>query len=298
MARVGSETIRRSIHGLLHKLPDDAATDGELLDRFVDRADEAAFTLLVGRHGRLVYNACLRILRNAADADDAFQAAFFVLARKAGAIRKRASVASWLYGVAYRIALRAKVARSRAPAQGALTNDEVAMAPHDSTDGAWRELRPLLDGEMDRLPEIYRAPLLLCYFEGKSNEEAARQLGWPCGTVKGRLARARVLLRDRLARRGVNLSTAALTACLTEQAMAAPVPTHLVSTTVSATMTVAAGEAAAAGALSARAAAFAKGESHSMFLTNLKIVTAALICTGVGAWATIGGYQAWAERPS
>src|SRR5262249_19762762 len=159
-------------------------------------ADQAAFAELVGRHGRLVHNLCLRILRDVHDAEDAFQATFLVLAKKAGVIRKRDSVSSWLYGVAYRIAVRAK-AQGRSVSE--LASEGIDMAqPDPSNDAAWRELCPLLDGELERLPEKYKAPLLLCYFEGKSNDEAARLLHWPAGTVKGRLARARELLRRRL----------------------------------------------------------------------------------------------------
>jgi RNA polymerase sigma factor (sigma-70 family) len=274
---------------------DDATTDGQLLERFATLRDEAAFAELVQRHGRLVHNVCLRILRDVHDAEDAFQAVFLVLARKAGAIRKRDSVASWLYGVAHRIAVRAKV-QSRG--RGAAPSESVDMAqPDPANEAAWRELQPLLDRELDSLPEKYKAPLLLCYFEGKSNEEAAQLLHWPSGTVKGRLARARDLLRKRLEQRGLALPIGTVLACLSGQAMAASPPADLFAVTVKATMSVVAGTAAPAGGVSAQAVALSQGELLTMFVTKMKFATALVLLAGLGVWTTMSGYQALAERP-
>src|SRR5207237_3445930 len=133
---------------------------------------------------------------------------------KAGSIRKRPSVGSWLFGVAFRTALKARARAARRRFHERAIMHPTTTGPNEEI--VWRELRPLLDAELDRLPEKYRAPLVLCYLEGKTNEEAARQLGWPRGTVAGRLARARALLRGRLARRGLALSAAALAGALSQ----------------------------------------------------------------------------------
>ena len=296
MTRGAVATVLGHLHGLIGPPPDEESTDRQLLERFVAGGDEAAFALLVGRHGRLVYNLGLRILRNAADAEDAFQATFLVLARKAAAIRNRDALASWLYGVAFRISVRAK---AQAPRHEPSLGEEADMAqPDPANQAAWRELQPLLDHELDRLPEKFKILLLLCYFEGKSNEEAARQLGWPSGTVKGRLARARELLRQRLGRRGLTLSIGTVIGFLSQEAMAAPLPSRLVRSTISATAQVVAGTATPAGTVSARTVALTKGELHSMFIAKLRIMTAVAVVASVGAWASVAGYQAWAERPS
>ncbi len=176
-------------------------TDGQLLDDFVTRGDEAAFEVIVWRHGAMVFNLCKRLLHDGHEAEDAFQAAFLVFARKAGSIGKGESVGSWLYKVAYRVALRAraKAARRNIPTEA---TDEVP-AREEPDDVVWRDLRPVLDEEIDRLPEKYRVPFVLCYLEGHTNEEAAEQLGCPKGTVLSRLSRGRERLRSRLALAGL-----------------------------------------------------------------------------------------------
>jgi RNA polymerase sigma-70 factor (ECF subfamily) len=172
------------------------AGDGELLERFRLRRDEASFAALVRRHGPMVLGVCSRILGNAHDAEDAFQVTFLVLAKKAGSLARPDLLANWLYGVAYRTARKA---RGRALRQGEHERqaEVMARAQPDPQEPA-RELREVLDEELNRLPEKYRAPLVLCYLEGKTNEEAARQLGWPVGSMSARLARGRGLLRARL----------------------------------------------------------------------------------------------------
>jgi RNA polymerase sigma factor (sigma-70 family) len=200
-------------------------SDAMLLERFVTSREEAAFATLVQRHGPVVLGACRRVLRDEHEAEDAFQATFLLLARKAAEIPWRDSVGGWLCAVAHRLSLNARCGTARRcryetpmaalarPGPG-VSSDEVLEECHSQgdplTEIARRELRRVLDDELDRLPEKYRAPVVLCYLEGMTNEEAARELGWPTGSMSRRLDRARVLLRQRLASRGLGLSLLAL----------------------------------------------------------------------------------------
>jgi RNA polymerase sigma factor (sigma-70 family) len=206
-------------------------TDSDLLERFVTAHDESAFEGLVRRHGPMVLGLCRRALRDDHEAEDAFQATFMVLVRNARTIRKRDSLASWLYGVALRVTRKAQAgARQRE----LVHHGEATVAIGPETDDDRFELRPIVHDEVDRLPDKYRAPVVLCYFEGQSHEEAARQLDWPVGTVKGRLSRARGILQSRLVRRGLALSLG-LVAFLEDEATAA-VPESLVESTVQSAM--------------------------------------------------------------
>lgn len=268
-------------------------SDGQLLERFALRRDEAAFETLVRRFGPMVLGVCRRILTDSHAVEDAFQATFLVLVRKAGAIRKRQLVGNWLYGVAYRTASKARAIAARRRAH------ERQMPPMTTADPLheviWRDLRPVLDEEVNRLPAKYRGPFVLCYLEGHTNEEAARKLGCPCGTVFTRLGRAREMLRGRLARRGVVLSAAACVTSLAQEATAA-VPAPLVSSTVKAATAFAAGQATAGGAISAGAAALAEGVLKAMFLSKLK--TAALILLMIAVLGTAGATLAYQAKPA
>jgi RNA polymerase sigma-70 factor (ECF subfamily) len=221
--------------------------------------DDEAFALLVRRHGAMVLAVCRRVLDNEHDAEDAFQATFLVLARQARSIHKQESVGSFLYGVAYRISLRARADAARQ--RRAQDEQAKTMAENDpSVEASWRELRPILDEEVDRLPAKYRAPIVLCYLEGKTNTEAARELGWTKGTVSGRLARARELLRSRLARRGIAVTPALLLLFLSRETVTVTVSNALLTATVAAvqlTKTGALCATAATGIVSARAWAWA-----------------------------------------
>src|SRR5437764_1445217 len=209
----------------------DEPPDGELLAAFATARDEAAFAALLARHGPMVLGVCRRLLGNAADADDAFQAAFLALALRAGGLGGLRSVSGWLYGVAVRVAMKA---RTRDARRRARERKAALMRPTDATDpGDWEDLRPVLDEELDRLGARYRDPVVLCCLEGRSREEAARLLGWPEGTVSGRLARAKELLRERLSRRGVACSVAGLTTLLTARGATA-VPGELSRATLAA----------------------------------------------------------------
>src|SRR5581483_2852609 len=183
-------------------------TDRQLLERFAARRDEEAFAQLVRRHGPLVLGVCRQILRHEQDAEDAFQATFLVLARKAGSIRSAEALPNWLYGVANRLATRMKAtARKRQTREVALVD---SPTPEPGLGGELDDLGPVLHEEIGRLPDKYRIPFVLCYLDGMTNEEAARQLGCPPGTVFSRLARAREGLRARLRRRGLMVASAAL----------------------------------------------------------------------------------------
>src|SRR5271170_5268095 len=179
--------------------------DRQLLQQF-SSGDEAAFTEIVDRHGGLVMGVCRRVLQHTQDAEDAFQATFMVLARKAGKIAWQESIANWLHGVACRIAFQVRRETTLVPKLE--FGNESAEPAVNGPDPAWSELKPVLDEELGRLPARYRKPLVLCCLEGKSRDEAAAQLGWSIGSLKGRLERGRELLRSRLARRGLALSTA------------------------------------------------------------------------------------------
>jgi RNA polymerase sigma factor (sigma-70 family) len=202
-------------------------TDGQLLDRYVKTRDESAFETLLRRHGPMVLGLCRRSLQDDHEAEDAFQATFLTLVNNARSIRKQDSLGSWLYGVAHRVTLKAKI---RAGKRNRLTQGETMSVEDLDSQADLQEIRPVLHEEVGRLPEKYRAPIVLCYLEGQTHEEAARQLEWPVGTVKGRLSRAREMLHSRLSRRGIAL-TLGLIALLRKDATAA-VPESLVESTV------------------------------------------------------------------
>src|SRR5262245_7210243 len=239
------------------------STDGALLEQFTRHNDEAAFAELVGRHGPMVLAVCLRILGDAHAAEDAFQATFLILARKAGSVRRPDGVGCWLHSIAVRVSRKMRAGGLRRRECAALVEAEDGNDP--VAEAALKELGTLLDEELGRLPETYRAPLILCYLEGRTNDEAARELGWPRGTVSGRLARARDLLRGRLARRGLALSGGALASLLAGSAARAGVPPALAGATVRAAAGFAAGAVAATPAV-----ILAQGVLETMFVVKLK----------------------------
>jgi RNA polymerase sigma factor (sigma-70 family) len=237
------QPLLRHLHRLVAR-PAAALPDRDLLGSYLERRDEAAFAALVERHGPLVLGVCRAVLRHGHDAEDAFQATFLVLARNARSIRRRDSLASWLHGVAYRVAQKARAAAARRQAVEAQAASPAALSPAD--DLRWGEVRALLHAELAALPERFREPLVLCYLEGLTQEEAARQLGWTAATLKGRLQRGRARLRCRLERRGLGLAALGA-AALTGTARAAPLPPTLAAGAVRAALP-AAGQAAPAAA--------------------------------------------------
>jgi RNA polymerase sigma factor (sigma-70 family) len=195
----------------LHRLTTPPTPDATLLVRWREQHDEAAFAELVDRHGPMVLGVCRRVLGDVQHAEDVFQATFLTLARKAGHLRRPEALASFLYGIALRLARKARGAAARRPVQPSADAPEPAdPQPHPLDVLSGRELLALLDEEIARLPEVYRLPLLLCVLQERSVEEAARALGWSVGSVRGRLARGRERLRQRLSRRGLALSIGAV----------------------------------------------------------------------------------------
>src|SRR5579875_1534214 len=278
MARHNLGSLVRYLRQLAGSGQGDGANDAELLERYVRNRDEAAFELLVWRHGALVFNVCRRMLRSEQDAEDAFQATFLALVRKASSISRCGSVAAWLYKVAYRVALEARQRTRKTAAVEKSGGETLAVQPAD--DLLWSDMRPILDEELNRLPERLRRPIVLCYLEGKSNAEAARELGCRLGTIYSRLSRGRELLRQRLKRRGVSLPVAALTAGLTAQAAEAAPAISLVRAAAQAALAFAGPSAAA---VSPRVAALAEGVLRTMFVTKLKIATVMMFVVSVAA---------------
>jgi RNA polymerase sigma factor (sigma-70 family) len=264
--------------------------DRQLLEKFARCNDGAAFETLVQRHGPMVLAVCQRVLQNSQDAEDAFQATFLVLVRKAGSIGQPELLANWLYGVAYRTALKA---RANAARRSEHERQAVSMPSADPlVEVAWRELRALLDEELSRLPEKYRAPLVLCYLQGKTNEEAARQLGWPIGSMSARLARGREMLRDRLASRNRALPAGLFLMVLSQKAGAAALPAPLVGATVKAGVGWAVGKAVGVSpAVQALAGGGARSFGALGKLGKAVGIAAliAIILTGVGAAAVGSG---------
>jgi RNA polymerase sigma factor (sigma-70 family) len=255
------------------RLPRDAS-DGDLLGRFVQMQDESAFAVLVQRHGSLVLGVCRRVLQDEHVAEDAFQATFLVLLRRAATLDRRGSLSGWLYGVASRVALRARAQAAHWRASGTGVPDVPCTA-----DESGRELRALLDRELQGLPDKYRLPLVLCHLQSKTHEEAARELGWPRGSLAKRLARGEDLLRGRLARAGLAPSTGAIIYSLAREAKA-DVPVALVEATL-----VAAG--APGITASATVILLVEGVLKEMFrkkllVASLLILTLGLASTGVG----------------
>jgi RNA polymerase sigma factor (sigma-70 family) len=268
-------------------------TDAQLLEAFLACREEAAFEVLVKRHGPMVLGVCGRVLGNAHDAEDAFQATFLVLARKAGSVRSREALGSWLYGVAYRTATKARAMNAkRRTKEKQVRERPPAEAPEDS---APEELLARLDAELNRLPDKYRVPVILCDLEGKTRKEAARTLGLPEGTLSWRLAQAKKLLARRLSRHGTALTAGALAPLLSPGSSSAALSPSLVSSTAKAGTAAAMGQALTAGAVSAKVLTLTEGVMKAMLLTKLKLATWVVlfaVCVGTGA-----AYRATATEP-
>jgi RNA polymerase sigma factor (sigma-70 family) len=273
-----ADTSHSSIlHYLRRVLGNPAAagvSDADLLRRYVEQRDEAAFELLLWQHAAMVLHVCRQVLGNEQAAEDAFQATFLVLVRKANSISRREALGSWLYRVAHRIALKALAEmRKRTSVEGELEDRELPAPGDSSEDG---EQRRIVTEEVHHLPAKYRAAIIAYYFEAKTLEEAAQQLGWPRGTVASRLSRGRELLRRRLIRRGISLTAATLATASPVQTSTAAL-TPLVTSTLQTTRLF-----AASSAVSPHIAALAEGVFQTMYWTKMKIALVVLLLASLG----------------
>ncbi|HZV07618.1 MAG TPA: sigma-70 family RNA polymerase sigma factor [Gemmataceae bacterium] len=262
----------------------DGPADGQLLELFLAGCDETAFEALVRRHGPMVLGVCRRVLRNAHDAEDAFQATFLVLVRKAASLRSRELLANWLYGVAYRTAMKARTMNAKHRAR----EKQASEMPRSETsaDSTHEELLAQLDHELSRLPDKYRVPVVLCELEGRSRKEVARLLGMPEGTLSWRLAHAKKMLAKRLSRHGMAISGVALAAVMAPSAASACLRASTVKTVLS------------AGSIPAKVLALTEGVMKAMFLSKLKItVCAATLMLAAGIGTTGLTYRGTAEEP-
>ncbi len=248
-------------------------SDGQLLDRFLSRSEagEAAFEALVSRHGGMVMAVCRQVLGTTDGVDDAFQATFLVLVRQAGSIRKKDSLGPWLHGVARRVSLRARRDASRRKERERNVFRVVGSEPPDEV------LAATLHDEIARLPEKYRTPIVLCDLEGQSHAEVAKRLEWPIGTVSGRLSRARSLLKSRIARRGLALSTASLVAAMNSGCSPSNVSAIVVGRAVRLASTQLSG-----GKVAASLAQLASAVAPSPMTIVLKVATGLVASVGVG----------------
>jgi len=256
-------------------------TDGQLLTDYITNQDDAALAALVQRHGPMVWGVCRRVLGNHHDAEDAFQATFLVFVRKSASIASRELLANWLYGVAHQTALKARaiVAKRTVRERQVTVMPEPAVVERD----LWNDLQPVLDQELSRLPDSYRAVIVLCDLEGKTRKQAARQLGCPEGTVASRLARARDMLAKRMARHGLAVSGASLAAVFAQSAASAGVPNSVASSTIHVATLLAANQAG--GAISGPVAALTEGVLKTMLLKKIMATTMVVLALSVAAIA-------------
>jgi RNA polymerase sigma factor (sigma-70 family) len=252
-----------------------AFTTAELLERFLNRHEQGAFEELVRRHGPTVLAVCRRVVGHEQDAEDAYQAAFLVLAQKATKIRPPAMLPNWLYGVAYRVSIKLRALNAKRQAREKL----VSNIPESRSTMTHLEpdLKNVVDEELSRLTDKYRVAVIMCDLEGMTYREAARQLGWPEGTLSIRLARARKKLAGRLLRRGITVSMTAVGAALSQNAATAQVPVSLFAGTIKAGSLREIGQAARAGIVSEKAGALAESTLKAMLVRTVKTWTAGLI---------------------
>jgi RNA polymerase sigma factor (sigma-70 family) len=279
--------LRKALDQLRQSLSPTGIADGQLLKSFITERDEAAFAALVRRHGPMVLGVCRRILRNPHDSDDAFQATFLVLVQKARWVTNQQALAAWLYTVAYRSALQVQLRNRRRQNR----ERQVAMRHPETKTPEAQDWQPVLDRELNRLPEKYRAPLILCDLQGQPRREAARQLRLAEGTLSSRLATARRMLAQRLRRHGITLSGGALAVSLAEAS--AGVPPALVALTTQSALLVAAGHIAA---VSTSIGLVMKGTVQTMFLAKLKTTLTTVLVLVLGAATLVYGARGQSDE--
>ena len=281
----------------LHKLSSLQAlvdlNDSELLDRFLSLQDEMAFTVLIERHGPMVHAVCCRTLGNTHDAEDACQATFLVLARKAQTIRKKHSLSSWLHGVALRLANSLKRSQSQRQRREQLSAKSESCPP--DTDISWREVQSILDAELQSLPERYRSALILCYLEEKTRDEAAEQLHISKGSLHGLLQRGRNLLRERLQRRGISLPSALIVTALTQSMCHGGLPPTLAVISTKAAMAFASSSTSEMGVIAPHILSLTQEVLKVMFVNKLKttaqvLLSVLMITTLVGSTLVSSSY--------
>jgi RNA polymerase sigma factor (sigma-70 family) len=296
----GSSQLLGHLHQLLSSNSAAPQADATLLERFVRHRDQGAFSALVDRHGPLVLRVCRRVLADGQAAEDAFQAVFLVLARKAADLLCGPSLTAWLHGVAWRVARKARAASARRHQREVAVPALVPADPHPDplAELSARELLTMLDEEVQRLPEVYRLPVLLCCLEGRTQEEAAGQLGWTAGSVKGRLERGRKRLHQRLARRGLTLTAVLAAVELSRAVAAAGLPNMLRKVTINQALLFAGGKAGASAGGAPAAAALAEGVLKTMATTKCKLTFLAVLAVGLaGLGMAACAYQALAHKP-
>ncbi len=278
--------VLNRLHQRLARLPEGAPGDGELIARFVRDRDTAAFEALLLRHGPMIWSLCRRMVPESHAAEDCFQATWLVFLRRAASIRRPERLGNWLYGVAHKVAARAQAERFRRRTRDLEGKELPARDAGDAP--ARRELGRVLHEELGRLPARCRTALVLCYLEGRTQQEAADVLGWTPGTVRGQLERGRRRLRARLGRRGITLSAGAVAALLAEDAQSAVVPAVLTRTTVRAAVLFLLHDRDALAAASATAISLADGVCHMMRIASWNTLAALLIGIGI-----LGGGVGW-----
>ena len=278
LAQTSLAGVLRHVHELVAGHDADRLPDAELLERFTDCRDGEAFAALVRRHGGLVLGVARRVVADIHEAEDVFQATFLLLARRAGSVRDPRALAAWLHGSAHRLALQARDRLARRPPAPALRPEAALADP--AAEVTWRELGAVLDEELRRLPERQRAPLVLCYLKGWTQDEAAQQLGWSKGTLRRRLGEARERLHARLVRRGVSLSVGLLATGLAQRAAEGALSPALVRAVVGAAVAIPSGAMPAA-----------------LPLSRLK-ATAALLLAAAGLFAGTGWLTVPTSEPT
>jgi RNA polymerase sigma factor (sigma-70 family) len=286
MPNVQRGAVVHSIQRLFDQGTVVALDERQLLDRFVSRGDESAFEAIVGRHGPMVLSVCRRVLDNQHDVEDAFQATFLILVKKASSIRDRDMLGTWLHGVARRVAVRARANSRRRQPHERIGVESLEVRDNSKVPAESNEIRAVVDDELERLPYRYRAALLLCDMEGQTHEQAAVQMRCPVGTVKSRLSRGRERLRIRLARRGL-ATQMLLPGPMFATDRASAVPVKLLTQTIKAATRLVAKGAVTTGSITAGTTLLTEGAIRTMAITAPRIAAAALLATALA----VGGVQ-------